>query len=146
MKKFRTNLTGYDKNEVNDFVNSITKEYETMLNNLKSRDREIGDLKEKLARYENMENTLNRAIFVAEDTSNKIRRAAQEQSNNIVIEAKKNASRIINEALIKADNIESETIFLKRKVQAYKKRIKQEIENQLEMIDTMDEVIDDTKY
>ena len=146
MKKFRTNLSGYDKNEVNDFVNSITKEYEAMLNNLKTRDREIGELKEKLARYESMENTLNRAILVAEDASNKIKRAAQEQSSGIVIEAKKNASRIINEALIKADNIESETIFLKRKVQAYKKRIKQEIENQLEMIETMDEVIDDTKY
>ncbi|HOP65845.1 MAG TPA: DivIVA domain-containing protein [Bacilli bacterium] len=143
MKKFNTSLTGYDKKEVNTFVNDITKEYESMLNNLKDRDKEINDLREKLSRFENMENTLNRAILVAEDASNRIKKMAYEESNTIVSDAKKNASRIINEALIKAEHVESETIFLKRKVANYKKRIKQEIENQLEIVDSMDEVIDD---
>lgn len=143
MKKFNTNLTGYDKREVNDFVNDITKEYETMLNNLKARDKEVNELREKLVRFENMENTLNRAILVAEDASNRIKKMAYEESNTIVVDAKKNASRIINEALIKAEHVESETIFLKRKIANYKKRIKQEIENQLETLDSMDDVIEE---
>ena len=143
MKKFNTSLSGYDKKEVNDFVNSITKEYEDMLNNLKTRDKELNDLREKLLRFENMENTLNRAILVAEDASNRIKKMAYEESNTIVVDAKKNASRIINEALLKAENIENETLFLKRKIANYKKRIKQEIENQLETIDKMDEVIEE---
>jgi hypothetical protein len=34
-------------------------------------------------------------------------------------------------------------MFLKRKIANYKKRIKQEIENQLDTIDKMDEVIEE---
>jgi cell division initiation protein len=143
MRKFNTSLTGYDKNEVNTFVNDITREYEAMLNNLKDRDKTINELKEKLSRFENMENTLNRAILVAEDASNRIKKMAYDESNTIVVDAKKNASRIINEALLKAENIENETMFLKRKIANYKKRIKQEIENQLDTIDKMDEVIEE---
>ncbi len=143
MKKFNTSLTGYDKKEVNDFVNDITREYESMLNNLKDRDKELNELREKLSRFENMENTLNRAILVAEDASNRIKKMAYDEGNTIVSDAKKNASRIINEALLKAENIDNETLFLKRKITNYKRRIKQEIENQLEIIDSMDEVIDD---
>lgn len=143
MKKFSVSFTGYDKSEVNKFVNDITKEYETMLGNLKARDQEIVSLKEKLARFENMENTLNKAILIAEDTTTKMKRMAQDESNGLVQEAKRNASRIINEALLKAETIENETLFLKRKVINYKKRVRQEIENQLEMIEKMDEVIKD---
>jgi len=143
MKKFNTSFSGYDKNEVNKFVNDITSEYEAMFNNLKQRDNEIANLKEKLTRYENMENTLNRAILVAEDASNKIKKMAENERDTILSDAKKNASRIINEALLKSEKIETEIIFLKRKVEAYKKRVRQEIENQLETIDSMDEVLND---
>ena len=76
MKKFNTSIGGYDKKEVTAFVNDVTKEYEMMLNNLKDRDKEINELKEKLSRFENMENTLNRAILVAEDASNRIKKMA----------------------------------------------------------------------
>ena len=37
MKKFTTSFTGYSKNEVNGFINEVTKEYESMLNNLKQK-------------------------------------------------------------------------------------------------------------
>ena len=69
MKKFRTSFNGYNKQEVNLFVRDVTREYESMLNNLKARDQEIENLKQKLIQYQNMETTLNRALLVAEDAS-----------------------------------------------------------------------------
>lgn len=143
MKKFSTTFSGYNKNEVNKFVNDITKEYEDLLMKVKSRDNEILELRDKITKYENMETTLNKAILVAEDASNRIKKMAQEESSTVLTDAKKNASRIINEALIKAEKIDNDTLILKRKIENYKRRIKQEIENQLTVIETMDEVIDD---
>ena len=47
MRKFATVTNGYSKEEVNGFVVEVTKEYETMLNKLKTRDREVALLKEE---------------------------------------------------------------------------------------------------
>ena len=51
MKNFNIVTNGYDKNEVNNFVNEVTTEYESMLNKLKSKDEEIAMLKNELNRY-----------------------------------------------------------------------------------------------
>ena len=143
MKKFRTSFTGYDRTEVNEFVNTMTNEYEVMLNNLKTKDKEIDELKEKLDKYQNMEMTLNKAILIAEDTSNRMKKLAENESSTILNDARKNASRIVNAALIKADKIDNDTLILKRKIENYKRRLRAEIENQLIMIDSMDEIVED---
>ena len=108
MKKFSVSLKGYNINEVNAFVNDVTKEYESMLNNLKNRDEQIKLLKEELIKYQNMENTLNKALLVAEDASNQIKKVASEESKRVIEEARRNASRIVNEALIKAEKLETD--------------------------------------
>ena len=45
-----------------------------MLNNLKRRDEEIKALREKLTQYTTMENTLNKALVLAEDTGTQIKK------------------------------------------------------------------------
>ena len=139
MKKFNTSINGYQKNEVNNFVNEVAKEYESMLNNLKTKDQEIESLKQELERFRNMENTLNRAILVAEEASNNIKNVARDEYKGIVEDAKRNASRIVNDALIKAEKIEQEAQTLRRRVIIFKRRFKQAVEEQLEVIEHIDE-------
>ncbi len=140
MKKFNTVLNGYDKEEVNGFVNEVTKEYESMLSKLKSRDQEILLLKEQINHYKNLETTINRAVLVAEDSSNQIKRVARDEAKSIVEDAKRNASFIVNDALIKAEKIEQDTDRLRRSLKIYKARIKQAIEEQLIIIDDVDKI------
>ena len=116
MKKFSVSLKGYNINEVNAFVNDVTKEYESMLNNLKNRDEQIKLLKEELIKYQNMENTLNKALLVAEDASNQIKKVASEESKRVIEEARRNASRIVNEALIKAEKLETDGENLRKRI------------------------------
>lgn len=144
MRKFSTSFNGFDKNEVTTFVNEVTKQYESMLNKLKEQDAKLQILQEKLTHYENMETTLNRAILVAEDASNQIKRIAREESQSIINDAKRNASRILNDALIKAEKVEYEADDLRRKVVNFKRKIRQSIEDQLEMVDNIPEKIDES--
>jgi len=139
MKKFNTSISGYAKNEVNSFVNEVAKEYENMLDNLKNKDQEIKSLQEQLERYKNMENTLNRAILVAEEASNNIKKVARDEYKGILEDAKRNASRIVNDALIKAERVEQEAETLKRRVIIFKRRFKQAVEEQLEVIEGIEE-------
>ena len=55
MKKFDTSFRGYDKKQVNSFVGDVADKYESMLNNLKSRDQQIQELQNKLEYYKKME-------------------------------------------------------------------------------------------
>jgi len=139
MKKFNTSINGYAKTEVNNFVDEVAKEYESMLNNLKAKDQEIAALKEQLERFKVMENTLNRAILVAEEASHNIKKVAREEYKGIVEDAKRNASRIVNDALIKAERVEQEAQNLKRRVIIFKRRFKQAVEEQLEVIESIEE-------
>lgn len=133
MKAFETSINGYNKEQVNKFVQDVTSEYERMLNNLKARDKELAELKEK-------EQSLNRTLLLAEQTSNEVRRIAREEGQLIINDAKKNASRILNDALIKADKTTVEAEALQRRISIYKKRLKQVIEEQLDMVDEVDKI------
>ena len=138
MRKFNTSFPGYNKGEVNSFVNNVTVEYESMLNNLKSKDREIENLKKELNHYKELESTLNRAILIAEESSQNIKKTAFDESKIIIENAKKNASRIINNSLIKAEKVQNAADDLKRQVAQYKRKYKDILENQLEEIERFD--------
>ncbi len=139
MKKFSTSIYGYSKSEVNSFVRDVAKEYESMLDNLKKRDAEIASLKQKLIQYQTMENTLNKALLVAEDASNQIKRMARDESKSIIDDAKRNASRIVNEALLKAEKLEQDGETLRQRIIAFKRRFKSIVETELDAIDQIDE-------
>lgn len=139
MKKFSTSLNGYSKGEVNSFVSEVAREYESMLNNLKKRDEEIANLKQKLIQYQNMENTLNKALVVAEDASTQIKRMARDESKSIIDDARRNASRIVNDALLKAEKLENEGENLRKRIVVFKRKFKNIIETELEVIEDIDE-------
>ena len=140
MRKFSTEISGYNKREVNSFVMEVTKEYESILNRLKTAEAEVKRLNEDLEKYKNMENTLNRAILIAEEAGNQIKKIAHEEYQRIIDEAKKNASRLVSDSLAKVDKIEETKEQLERRVEIYKRRVKQTINEQLELIDEIDKI------
>lgn len=139
VEKFNSSLIGYDKAEVNSFVNKVTEEYENMLNILKQKDADINELKKELNKYENMESTLNKTILAAEEVSNNMRNVARSESKSILDEARKNASRILNDALIRAEKAQNDADMLRRRVINFKRRFRQAVENELDVIDSLDE-------
>lgn len=138
MRKFSNSFPGYNKNEVNSFVKNVTTEYESMLNRLKTADKEIENLRKELEHYKNIEGTLNRAILIAEESSQNIKKTAYDEAKLIIEEAKKNASRIINNALIKTEKVEDEANRLKRQFVQYKRRYRNILEEQLDEVDKLE--------
>ena len=138
MEKFTTSKDGYNKNEVNKFVNDVIIEVESMISKLKEKDRKIEELTKTIEKYNNMELTLNKTILMAENTSNEMKKLAKEESENLINEAKKNASRIVNEALLEAEKIQIESIRLKKNIVLFKKKLKVILENQIDMVDEID--------
>lgn len=139
MKKFKTSFSGYSKDEVNQFVATVSKEYESMLNKLKAQDEELIGLRRSLEKYQNIEATLNKTILIAEDTSNQMKKLAREESKGIIDDAKRNASRIVNDALLKAEKMESDAEALRRQVINFKRKFRQAVEQELEAVEEIAE-------
>ncbi len=139
VNKFSTSLQGYNKTEVNNFVNEVINEYEGMLKKLKNSCEVIDSLKAELKHYKDNAASLNRAILIAEESTNTIKKAAYEESKVIIEDAKRNATKVINNALHKAERIEEDAETLRRKVSVYKRRFKALMESQLDEIEEFDE-------
>lgn len=140
MEKFTTSKDGYNKNEVNKFVNDVIIEVESMISKLKEKDRKIEELTKTIEKYNNIEQTLNKTILMAENTSNEMKKLAKEEAENLINEAKKNASRIVNEALLEAEKTQIESIRLKKNIVLFKKKLKIILENQIDMVDEIDNI------
>ena len=138
MNGFNTVFRGYDKEEVKKYLDKVIKEYERLLNEKKIVDEKVNDLSKQLEKYEQLESTLNRTLFSAENASDEIKRVARLEAEGLINEAKRNANRIINDALIKAEKANDDADRLKRNVTLLKKRLRAIIEGQLEVIEEMD--------
>lgn len=138
MEKFSTSFTGYKKEEVNKFLDDVIKQVETMINNMKAKDLEIDKLKAELEHYKNLESTFNRALLVAEDAGQQIRNSARSESKNLIEDAKRNADRIVNNALLEASNARRDAEKLRRNIITFKKRLRDILETQLDLVDDID--------
>lgn len=147
MEKFSRTLRGYNPEEVNEFLDNVIKQVEQIVAESKNKDIKIAELeksleqsKHKLETYERMEATLNKAIIMAQKTSEQIKLNAHDESELIINDAKQNANRIVNEALIRAENTEREAMLLQRNINVFKRRVRDIVEAQLEVVKELDTV------
>ena len=165
MEKFSRVLRGYDPEEVNDFLDKVIAKVEAMVKDLDEKDKQIIELKKlqqennerqmsnlkkleqenltltsKIAQFERMEENLKKAILMAEKTSEQIKLTAYQERDIIISDAKKNANRIVNEALLKAETIEKESDTLRRNMIVFKRRLKDALSTQVELIEDIEKI------
>lgn len=140
MEKFNRVIRGYNPIEVNAFVDEVIGQVEGILKQLDQKDNEIKVLNDELVHYKAIENTLNRAIYTAEEASDQIKKSARQESEMLINDAKKNASRIVNEALMRAERTEYEATLLQRNVITFKRKLRSIIESQLESVNDIDKL------
>ena len=141
MDKFHYETNGYNRSEVNAFIERVVRETEGIINKCQEQKDEIKDLKDKLESYKILEDSINKSIVNAEKTSDNIKRLAREEANVIVSDAKNNASRIVNDALIRSERIEQQADVLERNIKIFKRKLKIIVEQQLAVVEEI-EVLD----
>lgn len=138
MKKFSREFSGYNKAEVNEFVNSVIKHTEVILKRIEEQKSEIEELKKQIIHYQDIERSLNLALNNAQSVGDNIRRIASEESKLIIEDAKRNASRIVNDALIRNERIELKRQQAERNLRVFKNRLRTIVEQQLEVVEEIE--------
>ena len=150
MEKFTRIPNGYNPSEVNQFLDQVINQVGVIINESKAKDDKIRELesrlaetekmRDKLSQYQRMEQTLTKAIYMAQKTADQMRTMAYQERDTILEEAKNNANRIVNESLLKAEKTKDEADMLRRNVNVFKRRIRNIVEAQIEVIDELDKV------
>ena len=150
MERFNRVLRGYDPEEVNRFLDKVIEQVESMVEEIKTKDEQLKayknmeaeyvSLKQNKDQYLRMEETLKRAIVMAEKTADQIKLTTYQERDIILNDAKKNANRIVNVSLMKSEQIQRQADNLRRNIIVFKKRIRDVVETQLQVIDDIEKI------
>lgn len=133
-KEFGRRLRGYDEDEVNEFLDQVIKDYESIIRENKELQNQILGLQERLNHFSNIEETLSKTIIVAQEAADEVRNNAKKEAQLIIKESEKNADRIINESLAKSRKVSLEVEELKKQASIYRARFRTLVEAQLELL------------
>jgi len=133
-KEFPVRLKGYDKEQVNDFLDTITKSYEEVLRENKDLQKNLKFSEEKNQHFINLQDALNKSIVVAQDAADRLKENARKEAEIILFEAEKSADRLLHEAAGKATKINEETDIVRKESRNFKQKLQLLVESQLNLI------------
>lgn len=144
-KEFFVKMRGYDQDQVNDYLDQIIKDYELLLKQKKETEKKLEFAEEKLASYDQMQDSLNKSIIVAQDAADRLKenaereaemisKEAENKASNVRQDAENHADQLLKEAVGKARKIEEETEALRKQSRIFRQRLQLMIESQLELV------------
>lgn len=134
-KKFAKQMVnGYNVDEVDEFLDLLTLDYEKMYReNTESRKR-IEDLNEELERYKTIENTLQSTLLMAQSTAEEVKNVARQQAEQIVNDAQMNAKNEVTELAHEIAMKKKELEDAEKEFDIYKAKMESLLISQLEIL------------
>ena len=138
-QQFSKQFKGYAVEEVDDFLEELTNDYEVLMLANKKQEDKIKELEAKIDDLSTNTNVLQETLLIAKQTADEMRRRAEEEANIIVGEAKKmledragNIDQIIEE---KQNTLK----FLQNEIETYKAKAERMLIEQLEVLKKIEE-------
>ena len=133
-KRFSKTLKGYSTDEVDDFLDQVTLDYEKLYKENSELKEQIELGKRDLEHYKNVEQTLQNTLVMAQTTAEDIKNNAQERANQIIRDAQSEAKRATETISKEEFEIRKRTEELKRQFDVYKAKMEALLISQLELL------------
>lgn len=155
-KDFSTKMRGYNQDDVDDFLDQVTRDYEDALQKNRELEKSLKHAEEKLQYFNELKDALNQSIIVAQDTADKVKSSANKESemiitsadnqaketlveaerksNAMIADAEAKSTQILAEAIERARQLARETEDLKKKTRVFHQRLSLMLETQLEQV------------
>lgn len=134
-KKFsKKALNGYDPEEVDDFLDDLMRDYETLYKKSNESQRTIDDLKSKLEHYTQIESTLQSTLLMAQSAADDVREAAKKESEQIIREAENKSKEMTMGIEQQIADKQKELDGIKQQFDVYKAKMESLLISQLELL------------
>ena len=134
-KKFSKQMVnGYSVDEVDDFLDDLTVEYEKLFKENTEYKSKIEKLEEDVQHYKTIESTLQSTLVMAQSTAEEVKEVARQQAEQIINEAKANAEKEVttlnSEISLKKKELED----AQKQFDIYKAKMESLLISQLEIL------------
>lgn len=137
-KKFSKQMVnGYSVEEVDDFLDELTIDYEKIYKQVGEATKKASDMEEELKKYKNIENTLQNTLVMAQTTADEIKELAKQQADQIVKEAQGTAKQEVIEIEQSIVTKRKELEYLEKQIDVYKAKMESLLISQLELLKDM---------
>ena len=134
-KKFaKQMMNGYSVEEVDEFLDELTLDYEKLYKQFNEANSKIEELQSNMDKYKNLESTLNSTLIMAQSTADEIKKSAQQQADQIINDAQGSArerSRELDQQIMMKTRELDE---LQKKFDVYKAKMESLLISQLELL------------
>jgi cell division initiation protein len=135
-KEFAKTFRGYDEDEVNEFLDLIIKDYETLIRENKELTSKVASLQDQLNHFSTLEDTLSKTLLVAQEAAEEVKNNAKAEASLIKKVAEKNANKIIEDAASERSRMQNQILVLKREVVSFRARLTHTVQAQLDIINS----------
>lgn len=134
-KKFaKQMMNGYNVDEVDEFLDLLTADYEKLYRENAESKEKIEQLNGDIAHYKTIENTLQSTLMMAQSTAEEVKNVARQQAEQIINDAQTTAKQ-------EAMNLEQEIVLKKKELEdaqkqfdIYKAKMESLLISQLELL------------
>ncbi len=137
-KKFSKQLmNGYSVEEVDEFLDELTADYEKIYKGHNENDKKVEELEEQLEKYKNIEGTLQNTLVMAQSTADEIKELAKQQADQLIKEAETTAKQSIMELDQNISMKRKELEDMEKQIDIYKAKMESLLISQLELLKDM---------
>ena len=134
-KKFsKQMMNGYSVEEVDDFLDELTVDYEKIYKQSTENNVKIESLMQELEKYKNLESTLQNTLVMAQSTADEIKKVAKQEADQLIREAQGKAKEatmeIEKDIALKTKELDD----LQKQFDVYKAKMESLLISQLELL------------
>jgi len=136
-KEFPKAVRGYKEDIVDEFLDQITIDYESLITENQKLTLEVERLKEDLRRYSGTENTVLETLEAAKTLMGDISASAERRAEILLKNAELDAELVLREARETVERLTDENEALNNRFKKFKVQYKNLLESELERFDTL---------
>jgi cell division initiation protein len=145
-KTFEKNFRGYEKDEVNAFLLTLSQEWERILDESKELRIKLESSEREVSKLREVENSLYKTLKTAEDTGANVIEQARQSAELNLKESQLRAEAMLNEAKTKAkDTIDESDMRAKQILAEMEDRLKLLVENYKKLESSRDDLLTELK-
>ena len=133
-KKFSKKMNGYSVDEVDNFLDELTIDYEKLYKEFNENKTKIDDLEKELKHFRTIEDTLQNTLIMAQSTAEETKRVAHEKAEQIIsdaqTEAKEAVSQLNQAVILKSRELDD----ISKQFDIYKAKMESLLISQLELL------------
>ena len=136
--EFTQKFKGFDCDEVRDFLQLVSEEYENLVKeNMGLRD-ELDRVNETVREYKEREKILKNTLMTAQKMSEEMKEMAKKEADLIIKEAEIKAERVVSQSQLRANKIENSISEMKIQKSQLRSRILSALRSVQDMIELQD--------